>query len=131
MPDRISEHVIAVGVATIAALAIAGTVTYTRVQMLSDASGYVNRTERVRYALQRTLSTVQDAESAVRAYLITHEEPFLEPYTHAHAELDTNLLALNALLADSPAQLIRARELDRLARPRLDRLNTTVATIRD
>jgi PAS domain S-box-containing protein len=130
MPDRITEHVIAVGVATIAAIAIAGTVTYTRVQMLSDASGYVSRSERVRYALQRTLSTVQDAESAVRGYLITHEEPFLEPYSHARPELDSNLQSLTQLLADSPSQLTRFRELDRLARARLDRLNTVVGQIR-
>jgi PAS domain S-box-containing protein len=130
MPDRITEHVIAVGVATIAAIAIAGTVTYTRVQMLSDASGYVSRSERVRYALQRTLSTVQDAESAVRGFLITHEEPFLEPYSHARPELDSNLQSLTQLLADSPSQLTRFRELDRLARARLDRLNTVVGQIR-
>jgi PAS domain S-box-containing protein len=130
MPDRITEHVIAVGVATIAAIAIAGTVTYTRVQMLSDASGYVSRSERVRYALQRTLSTVQDAESAVRGYLITHEEPFLEPYSHARPELDSNLQSLTQLLADSPGQLTRFGELDRLARARLDRLNTVVGQIR-
>ncbi len=131
MPDRISEHVIAVGVATIAALAIAGTVTYTRVQMLSDASGYVSRSERVRYALQRTLSTVQDAESAVRGYLITHEEPFLEPYVRARPELDSNLQSLTQLLSDSPTQVTRFRDLDRLARARLDRLNTVVGQIRD
>jgi PAS domain S-box-containing protein len=121
---------IALGAATIAAIAIAGTVTYTRVQMLSDASGYVSRSERVRYALQRTLSTVQDAESAVRGYLITHEEPFLEPYTHARPELDSNLQSLTQLLLDSPSQLTRFRELDRLARARLDRLNTVVGQIR-
>jgi PAS domain S-box-containing protein len=131
MPDRISEHVIAVGVATIAALAIAGTVTYTRVQMLSDAAGYVSRSERVRYALQRTLSTVQDAESAVRGYLITHEEPFLEPYVRARPELDSNLQSLTQLLSDSPTQVTRFRDLDRLARARLDRLNTVVGQIRD
>ena len=131
MPDRISEHVFAVGVVTIAAIAIAGTLTYRRVQLLSDASGYVNRSERVRYALQRTLSTVQDAESAVRGYLITHEDPFLEPYLRAPAELDSNLHSLTALLSDSPTQLTRFRELDRLARTRLDRLSTAVTEIRN
>jgi PAS domain S-box-containing protein len=130
MPDRISEHVFAVGVATIAAIAIAGTVTYTRVQMLSDASRYVSRSERVRYALQRTLLTVQDAESAVRGYFITHEEPFLEPFNHARLDLDSNLRSLTQLLADNPEQLARFRELDRLARTRVDRLNTVVGQIR-
>src|SRR5882757_457806 len=131
MVRRISERVIGVGIAAIAAIIVAGFITYTRLQLLSDAAGWVSRTERVRYALQRTLSTVQDAESAVRGYLITHEDPFLEPYTRAHADLDSNLLALTALLADSPARLTRARQLDRLARARLDSLNTAVTAIRD
>jgi PAS domain S-box-containing protein len=131
MREWISERVIWVALAAIASISIAGAITYTRVQLLSDAAGWVDHTERVRYSLQGTLSTVQDAESAVRGYLITHEEPFLEPYTHTRAELDSNLKSLTALLADSPAQLIRARELDRLARARLDRLNTTVNSIRD
>ncbi len=126
-----SERVIWVALAAIASISIAGAITYTRVQLLSDAAGWVNHTERVRYSLQRTLSTVQDAESAVRGYLITHEEPFLEPYTHARAELDSNLKSLTALLAENPVQLTRARELDRLARARLDRLDTTVNSIRD
>src|ERR1700750_2470561 len=110
MPDRISERVLAVGAVAIVAIAIAGTVTYTRVQMLSNASGYVSRSERVRYALQRTLSTVQDAESAVRGYLLTHEEPFLEPYTRAPSELNANLQSLTQLLADTPVQLARFRD---------------------
>ena len=126
-----SERVIWVGLAAIASMSIAGAVTYSRVQLLSDAAGWVSHSERVRYSLQRTLSTVQDAESAVRGYLITHEEPFLEPYTHARAELDSNLKSLTALLADSPAQVTRARALERLARARLDRLSSTVNSIRD
>ncbi|MBS0416958.1 MAG: CHASE3 domain-containing protein [Proteobacteria bacterium] len=131
MPERISQHVVTVGIVTIAAIAIAGALTYTRVELLSDASAYVNRSERVRYALQRTLSTVQDAESGVRGYLITHEDPFLEPFLRSRTELDSNLQALTGLLADNPSQLERFRDLDRLARARLDRLNTVVTQIRD
>ena len=131
MQRLVSERVIWVGMAAIAAIGVAGAITYTRVQLLSDAAGWVNRSEHVRYSLQRTLSTVQDAESSVRGYLITREEPFLEPYTYARGELDYNLQALTALLADSPTQLTRARQLDRLARARLDSLKSTVNSIRD
>jgi PAS domain S-box-containing protein len=126
-----SERVIWVGLAAIAGISFAGAITYSRVQLLSDSAGWVNHSERVRYSLQRILSTMQDAESAVRGYLITHEEPFLEPYTHARADLDSNLKSLTVLLADSPAQIKRARELDQLARARLDRLQSTVNSIRD
>jgi PAS domain S-box-containing protein len=113
-----------------AAIGIAGAITFARVQVLSNATGWVNHTERVRFALLRTLSTLQDAESATRGYLITHEEAFLEPYTRARPQLDADLRSLTALVADSPTQLARARDLDRLAHVRLARLDDTVNSIR-
>jgi PAS domain S-box-containing protein len=131
MRDWISERVIWVGLAAIAAISIAGAITYSRIQLLGDAAGWVNHSERVRYSLQQTLSVVQDAESSVRGYLITHEDSFLEPYTHARAELDSTLKSLPALLADSPAQIQRASELNHLARARLVGLQSTVNSIRD
>src|SRR5579871_1675967 len=130
MRGLIAERVIYVGLIAIVAITGAGAITFESVQSLSDASWWVNRTEGVRFSLQRTLSTMQDAESAVRGYFITHEEPFLEPYNHARANLDSNLKTLTDLLADSPAQLERARELDHLARARLDRLDTGVTAMR-
>jgi PAS domain S-box-containing protein len=129
MKRRISERVFLVGAAAIVAIVIAGTITYTRVELLSDATAWVSRTERVRYSLQRTLSTLQDAESAVRGFFITREEPFLEPYTIAHIELDADLRSLGALIADSPAQQSRARELERLAHARLKVLENTVTAL--
>ena len=81
MIRRIFERVTWVGVVAIVAIVIAGAITYSRVHLLSDAAGWVNRTERVRFSLQRILSTLQDAESAARGYLISREDAFLEPYT--------------------------------------------------
>jgi PAS domain S-box-containing protein len=126
-----SERVVWVGLAAIAGIGFAGAITYSRVQLLSDSAGWVNHSEHVRFSLQRILSIVQDAESAVRGYLLTHEEPFLEPYTHARADLDSNLKTLTALLADSPVQIKRSRELDQLARERLERLRSTVNSIQE
>jgi PAS domain S-box-containing protein len=122
--------VIWVGGAAVLAIGIAGAITYTRVQLLSDAAGWVNRTERVRFYLQSTLSTLQDAESATRGFFITHEDAFLEPYTRARPQLDADLASLEGLVADSPSQLARAHDLDQLAHARLDRLDQAVSSIR-
>jgi PAS domain S-box-containing protein len=130
MPRRISERVIWMGAAAIVAIAMAGAITYARVQSLSDATGWVNRTERVRFTLQRTLATLQEAESAVRGYFISREDAFLEPYLSGRAELDGELRSLATLVAGSPDQIERAHELERLARARLDRLDDTVKAIR-
>jgi CHASE3 domain sensor protein len=131
MVRRISERVIWVGAVAIVAILMAGGITYSRVHLLSDATGWVSRTERVRYTLQRVLGTLQDAESAVRGYFITREGPFLAPYISARATLENDLRTLSTLLADSPSQLSRARELDRLAHARLDRLDEVVNSLRD
>src|SRR5882724_6378349 len=131
MIRQVFERVIWVGVVAIVAIVLAGAITYSRVQLLSEAAGWVDRTERVRFSLQRILSTLQDAESAARGYLISHEDVFLAPYTGARAQLDAELRALTPLLADRPEQLARAQELGQLAHARLDHLDKGVKSIRD
>jgi CHASE3 domain sensor protein len=130
MIRRIFERVLWVGVIAIVAIVVAGAITYSRVQLLSDAAGWVNRTERVRFSLQRILSTLQDAESAARGYLISGEDAFLAPYTGARVQLDAELRSLTSLLAERPDQVARAEELARRAHARLDHLDGAVNSIR-
>jgi PAS domain S-box-containing protein len=124
------ERVIWVGAVAIIAIVLAGVSEYSRVQSLSEATTSVDHSERVRFSLQRVLSTVQDAESAVRGYFISHEESFLTPYTRARIQLDGELRSLASLLTDGRGQLARLRDLGRLAHARLDLLDEGVASIR-
>jgi CHASE3 domain sensor protein len=130
MVRRISERVIWVGAVAVVAILVAGSLTYSRVRLLSDATGWISRTEQVRYTLQRILGTLRDAESSVRGYLITREDPFLAPHIGVRAAVETDLRSLTSLLAEDPAQQARARELERLARARLDGLDQTVTSLR-
>src|SRR6266404_6144330 len=98
MIRRIFEQVIWIGVIAIVAILIAGAITYSRVQLLSETAGWADRSERVRLSLQRVLSTLQAAESGARGYLISHEDAFLAPCTAARVQLDTELRALTSLL---------------------------------
>ena len=131
MPGRIAERVIWVGAAAILAIAAAGAVTYSRVQLLSEAAGWVDRTEHVRVDLQATLSALQDAESAVRGFVITHEGVFLQPLDDALPLLDVNLASLKGLVTDGPEEVGRVRSLDQLAHLRLARLQDVVKSVRD
>jgi PAS domain S-box-containing protein len=130
MIRRIFERVIWVAVVAIAAIVIAGAITCSRVQMLSDSAGWVDRSESTRVTLQRIVSTVLDAESAARGYLISREDAFLAPYTGARVQLDAELHSLIASLAGRPEQVARAAELARLAHARLDQLDNGVKSIR-
>jgi PAS domain S-box-containing protein len=130
VPGRIAERVIWVGAAAILAIGIAGAITYSRVQLLSEGTGWAIRTEHVRFVLQGTLSTLQDAESATRGFVITHEEVFLDPLNDALPRLDSNLASLKSLVADSPEESARARNLDQLTHGRLAKLEDTVRSVR-
>jgi len=127
--------VIAVGVATIAALAIAGTVTYTP---CADAERCIRVCQSFpngfRYALQRTLSTVQDGRVG-GSRLSDHSTRSLFSRAFCPRPAPSSIpisSSLTQLLSDSPTQLTRFRDLDRLARrARVDRLNIVVGQIRD
>ncbi len=131
MGRRASERVIWVGAIAIVLIAIAGAITYTRVQLLTEAAGRVNDTERAQYFLTLALSSLQDAESATRGYYISGEEPFLQPYASARPEFEAAIRALIALLADNPTQLERVHELDRAGHERLDRLDAAIKAMRN
>ena len=90
---------------------------------ISDAAGWVNRSERVRFSLQRILSTLQDAESAARGYLISHEDVLLGPYRGARVQLDTELRSLTSLSLCGYA-LTMNEALDLLGAPWLAQLHS-------
>jgi signal transduction histidine kinase len=52
--------------------------------------------------LQEVLSTLQQAQTAERGYLLTGEDRFLEPYYRARARVPEGLGQLEALAADHP-----------------------------
>lgn len=130
MVRSISERVIWVGAVAIILIGLAGAITYTRVRLLIHAAELVDHGERVSGSLQRALLALLASESAVRAYLISHEEAFLGPYERGRLEFDAALSNLMEL-AESPAQLERIRELDRDGHERLSTLDSAVRQIRD
>jgi PAS domain S-box-containing protein len=130
MVRRIFERVSWVAAVTIFAIVLAGSITYMHIESLGQAASRLDGSQHVRFSLQRTLSIVQDAESAVRGYYITGEAAFLTPYSQARAQLDNELQPLRSLLANEPEQLSRLRSLDHLAHARLDTLDQTVLAIK-
>jgi PAS domain S-box-containing protein len=70
-------------------------------------------------------------ESATRGFVITHDEEILRPSIEARQHLDAELHSLMGLVVDNAAQLARARELEHLARARLDALDRAAQSVRD
>ncbi len=73
-----------------------------------------------------TVSTLKDAETGQRGYLLTGMPSFLAPYQAAIAAAPEHLARLRVLMADNPDQLVQMREIDDLAKAKLDELARTI-----
>lgn len=78
-------------------------------------------------ALDDLLDAAQDAETGQRGYLLTHEAPYLKPYTEARGRALARCEDLRALTANDPGQAGRVELLARLLRDKLAELGRTVA----
>jgi PAS domain S-box-containing protein len=74
------------------------------------SQAHVQYTREVTARLQDLFSSLQDAETGERGYVITGREEFLEPYDRARATLGADLHRLDSLISDPEAQ----RTLDEL-----------------
>ncbi|QDV35323.1 hybrid sensor histidine kinase/response regulator [Tautonia plasticadhaerens] len=80
--------------------------------------------------LNETLSSAKDAETGQRGYILTGEEPYLEPYRAGVAAIDGHLRVLRASLGN-PGQGERLAALESLLGQRLAVLDRTVRLRRE
>jgi signal transduction histidine kinase/CHASE3 domain sensor protein len=115
------ERKIAVGFA--AALLILGAISVAAILSLHQqqaSAQRVHHTHEVIDRLERLLSAMTDAETGMRGYVLTGEEPFLEPFQTALARQNELRADLRALIADNPEQTARMIELEPLLDRRLE-----------
>jgi len=80
---------------------------------------WVSHTNEVLARLETVLSTLKDAETGQRGYLLTGEVSYLEPYREAVDRLPGQTIALRQLTLDNPAQTARVLRVDELATQRM------------
>ncbi len=85
----------------------------------------------VELRLWRVFSTLQDAETGQRGYLLMHNEDYLTPYNAATRDIDGEIAALQLLVADNDRQSRALAHLRELARKKLDELLETVDLARE
>jgi len=110
------------------AAALVGAVFLVRGQQ--ESQRWVAHTLEVEEQLSSVLSSVQQAETGQRGYMITRNLDYLEPYVRGTQSIDGELRELHRLVADSPLQATRATALDKLIRDRIARLGKFVGMIR-
>ena len=75
--------------------------------------------------MQAVLSTLKDAETGQRGYLLTGDEQYLAPYTAARSELPGLLKSLRGSLTDA-GQLRRLDGIEQLAVEKITELGQTI-----
>jgi two-component system CheB/CheR fusion protein len=86
----------------------------------------VERTRTLIGELEATFSTIKDAETGQRGYLLTGVPDYLEPYSRAAAAVRGHIDRLDALTRDNPSQQQVVRDLQELSRQKLDELAETI-----
>lgn len=108
---KIGTRILAGYCVALAVFAIVGVITYRGTMELRASSGWVTHTYKVKEAVSGILSSLKDAETGERGYLITLEDRFLEPYRAAIGEVGRYLEEARRLTRDNPNQ---RRRLDML-----------------
>jgi CheY-like chemotaxis protein/CHASE3 domain sensor protein len=72
------------------------------------------------------LSSVKDAETGQRGYMLTDRESYLEPYNNARADVPVELQSLRRLTANSPKQQELLGQLQRFTEQKLGELQESI-----
>jgi methyl-accepting chemotaxis protein len=115
----------------LAALLIIGVVSYRSTTGLIDTAAMVDHTHLVLENLEKLLSTMKDAETGQRGFLVTGEERYLEPYTAAIGQADQILKTVRELTQDNPNQQRRLDALEPLIAGKFTELKETIDLRRD
>ena len=111
-------------------LLLGGALGYRGAGRMDDNRRLVAHTHEVVGALDSLLSTLQDAETGQRGYLLAEEEKYLEPYTAAVLSIQAGISRLKELFSDNADQRTRLANLERKVTAKLDELKETVALMK-
>jgi signal transduction histidine kinase len=110
----------------VAALLLVDVMQLTR---LSQVQGYADRTAAVSIALEKTLTTLFVEETTSRGFVLTSDATYLESFEQAEREVPQMFATLRRLTSDSPLQLRRIAELERLSTGKSAFLRETVQLV--
>src|SRR5690242_16717094 len=122
-----TEQKILAGVAIVlAVLAVNALVSYRATRRLIDQDLLVSHTHDVLGELEATISTMTDAETGERGYIITGEARYLQPYETAVEQISNHIARLQQLTADNPSQQARIPVLKQKIDSRLNRMKNGI-----
>jgi PAS domain S-box-containing protein len=115
MRSRLTRGQIVALAFLVAALLIDAALTLHHIREVATSVQWVSHTHEVLGQLERVVSTLKDAETGQRGYLLTGERAYLEPYEQAAVRLRGQLEQLRQLTMDNPPQTAHVLKLEQLA----------------
>src|SRR6266702_2367740 len=113
-------------VVAVAAVAFISLLTYRSLQTRSLAAQRVTHTLEVLEQLQSILSLVKDAETGQRGFLLTGEDPYLEPNINAKAQLPEAFRTAGRLVAEDQVQRQRLNTLELAVNDKLAEMDRVI-----
>ena len=105
---------------------ISGIISYVNIQTLNRDSEQIAHTHEVLLGLNNILSTMKDAETGQRGFVITGQESYLDPYNEALNGIEEQVLRIEQLTRDNPDQQRRIAPLKSHIAAKLQELSTVI-----
>ena len=105
---------------------IIGLVSYFSIKRLTTTAGWVGHTYEVLGQLETITSSLKDAETGQRGFLLTNEPRYLEPYNNARKSVDQAFEEVSQLTQDNPQQQQRLSTLQPLVDAKFAELQETI-----
>jgi PAS domain S-box-containing protein len=105
---------------------LVGALAYERARSVVSDVQEVGRSSEIIEGSDALLTRAVDAETGQRAYLLTGDEAFLEPYVGARADIARSLDSLRRLVRGEPAQSARLNAIEGLIPQRFALLDTAI-----
>jgi PAS domain S-box-containing protein len=106
---------------------LVGALAYDRARSVVADVQDVGRSHAIVEGSDAVLTRIVDAETGQRAFLLTGEETFLDPYRGARADIERSLDSLRRLVVGDPAQRARVNTISGLIPDRFALLDTAIA----
>lgn len=116
------------------ALALIGLNLILSAQMARELFGradWVTHTHEVLTKSEHLLSTVLDAESELRGFLLTNRDEYLQSITQLESNSTEALDSLSQMVEDNPEQVARLQEIKQLTAAKVNQLLETLRTARE
>jgi CheY-like chemotaxis protein len=108
------------------ALFLISYLSYRSLESRTDSAQRMAQTLEVSQQLAALLSTLKDAETSERGFLLTGEDPFLEPYNAAVTTLPEEIAATRRAIDSNPVQTERLGRIERLTGQKMSEIANSI-----